>query len=672
MNILFLLALATFTVSAEALFQPKIINHGSYKALNHTKNLSALFGHVPPDVADATEVRPMDEDAVLTLLIVLPLNNEEELDQLLVDLTNPNSIHYQNYLTQDEFLHRYAPNVAQVDSAVSILSGYGFTFISSEPNRLFFRVSATVRAINQAFNTEIHYFIDDQGQEFYAPAYELQVDSALTIKSVLGLENRIKAQNHAKRLKQPSDHDTKEIRGLTPALIKNAYGISSNLNGSGQTLALFELDGFSISDITTYEQAFGLPNVPLEVVLLDGATGIPGPGADEVTLDIELMIALAPSVTKIMVYEGPNSSKGLVDTYNKIATDNLAKSISTSWGLSETDSFTSLLQAENSIFKQMTLQGQVLFAASGDSGAFDNGRTLSVDDPSSQPFVVGVGGSTLSTDGLGNYVSETAWSGSGGGISAVWSLPSWQQGFANSSNLGSNTKRNVPDVAIDADPNTGFAIYFNGGWFIYGGTSCGAPLWAAFTALVNQSRASSSLPPIGFINPTIYQVGAGSSYLSLFHDITSGNNNHYRAVAGYDLATGLGSFRGDALISYLQNNNQPLPCIRANPTVQISPSSQQGSKGSTLSYTVFVTNNDSLTCSSSSFRLTKTMPSGFTSVLQNSTLVITPNQTVPTSLSVRSSSTSTAGNHSFQVAATNTQNSVLKGSASGTYVVLRR
>lgn len=462
---------------------------------------------------------------------------------------------------------------------------------------------------------------------------------------------------------------------LAPSGIQKAYSLPSNLNGSGQTLALFELDGFTVSDITGYESAFNLPNVPLNVVLVDGFNGQPGSGAVEVTLDIQLMVALASGVSQIIVYEGPNSGSGVIDTYNRIATDNLAKSISTSWGLPEDESSGSMIQSEGVIFKQMVAQGQAIYAASGDSGAYDDGVNLGVDDPASQPFVVGVGGTHLNLDANGNYVNETTWSygngpgeGGGGGISSIWSIPSWQQGVANANNLASTTMRNVPDVSLDADPYTGYYIYYGGQWGLVGGTSCAAPLWAAFTALVNQQRAINGSGTLGFPNPLLYQAGASPSYQSLFHDITIGTNGYYPAVAGYDLATGFGSYIASSLISFLANATSPV-CTRANPSVVVNPASERGPAGSTLSYTATITNNDSASCGASSFALLSALPTGFSDSLAQSYVTIETGQSASFPLTVTSSNSVSNGSYSFYIVAVNTLATSYMGVASATYIV---
>jgi subtilase family serine protease len=293
-------------------------------------------------------------------------------------------------------------------------------------------------------------------------------------------------------------------------------------------------------------------------VLVDGFDGTPGEWQDEVTLDIELQIAVASGATKILVYEGPNTADGAVDTFNKIATDNLATEISASWGIDEPDCGQARMDTESSSFEEMAAQGQTIFASSGDNGAYGNGSRssdgtlLCVQDPASQPYVTAVGGTTLATNGPGGaWQSERvwnatsaagAWGATGGGISAFWPIPNYQHGVVTTASLGSTFMRNVPDVALDADLNTGYSIYFQGEWWYFGGTSCGTPIWAAYTALLNQECSALGEPPLGFLSPTLYSIGRGSAYDSSFHDIDSGGNNgYYPAVTGYDCTTGWGT-----------------------------------------------------------------------------------------------------------------------------------
>ncbi len=526
-----------------------------------------LSGHVPAPGFVARELAAVPADERIDLALTLPLRNQNELQDLLPRLYNPHDPEYGRFLSTKQFRDRFAPTEAQYSAVARFAVARGLTVTGTHSNRLILDVAAPSAVVERAFSTRLKRYQSVKGRIFRAPAAEPGIPAELegTLAGVVGLDDLVVQRPHLHRILPR----TSGVRGtgsgpgggLTPSDVRTAYNLgSSGVNGAGQTLALFELDGYNASDIATYATQFGLPQVPLQNVLVDGASGSAGSGADEVTLDIELQMAVAPGASKIAVYEGPNSGVGVLDTYNRIAADNTAKSISTSWGAAENANSASALQSEASIFQQMAAQGQSIFAASGDSGAYDDGRTLSVDDPASQPYVTGVGGTHLTTNGAGgSYSAESTWNGgsvsaggSGGGISAVWSQPSYQSGAISSASGGSTTMRNVPDVAMDGDPNTGYAIYSGGRWAVFGGTSCGAPIWSAITALANQGRAAAGHAPLGFMNPTLYSIGLGVRGTTDFHDIADGSTNlYYKAVAGYDLATGWGTPNGANLLTDL-------------------------------------------------------------------------------------------------------------------------
>ena len=354
-------------------------------------------------------------------------------------------------------------------------------------------------------------------------------------------------------------------------------------------MAVFELDGYSSSDISAYETRFGLSTVPLQNVLIDGFNGVPNfssnGGADEVTLDIELVTAFAPGSSNIYVYEAPNTTQAWIDEWTQIASDNKAKVISCSWGEPEVDSPT--LSFDNTIFQQMAAQGQAVFVAAGDNGAFDaGGRTLGVDEPGSQPYVTAVGISKLTTNSSGAYSSETASVYGGGGVSAFWTIPSYQATLAAQAVKAatvSTTMRNMPDVVLTADASTAYAFYINGAWYGYYGSSISAPIWASFMSLVNQGLGASG--PIGSVNSALYQLAQSSSYANDFHDLSTGNNGYYPAEAGFDDATGLGSFNGLNLYNDLISKfgavappSQPtgLSAIASNAQVALSWSASSG------------------------------------------------------------------------------------------------
>lgn len=533
-----------------------------------------LAGHVPATaVAHARLLGRVTAAQTIGLALTLPLRNQAALSDLISRLYTPGDPLYGQFLTPGEFTAQFGPTESDYTAVMAAAKSAGLQITGTHPNRLILDVSGPASGVETAFRLHLQNYQARDGHTFRAPDAGPLLPSGLSgrVTGVIGLDTALHLHSHLHPALSGRDGiGSGPGGGLSPSDIKTAYSLNSvSANGTGQALALFELDGYTRSDITQYESNFGLPAVPLQNILVDGVSGGAGSNADEVTLDIELAQALAPNLSKILVYETPNPQAGgtqnYLDGYNRIATDNLAKQVSTSWGGAEDQSDTALINAENPIFQQMAAQGQSILSASGDYGAYDDTLALTVDDPASQPFVTGAGGTSLAVNGTGgSYAAETVWSappdptqissplyssfgnGGGGGFSAVWPTPSYQAALNPVPSM-----RSVPDIALDSDPNTGFSIYVGGAWHVYGGTSAAAPLWAGFTALVNQQRAAMGKAPVGFLNPTLYQIGASAVYTSDFHDITSGNNLYYPALPGYDNATGLGSFVGNTLLNTL-------------------------------------------------------------------------------------------------------------------------
>lgn len=571
-----------------------------------------LPGHVlEKAVGKAVFIKSLDASAHVPLTFILPLRNKGKLEKLIQRIYDPSDQEYfGKYLTSEEFAERFAPTEEDYNKVIDYAEKLGMTVTGTHHNRTLLNVTSPAISIEKGFNLSLYQYRAPNGRKFHAPNNDPEVPVAIAsiISGVVGLDNYAVWRPYNRKKKETNEFlntnatsnksPTGPGGGFSPSDLVTAYELTGvPANGSGQIIALFELGGYQASDINKYTTYFSLPPAKLTNILVDGGSG-PGINA-EVTLDIELALALAPE-SQIYVYEGPNTNQGVLDTYNRIATDNLAKQVSTSWGLGENFVSSQYLQAENAIFSQMAAHGQTIYAAAGDSGAYDdypeNGsRTLVVDDPASQPYIVGVGGTMLTVNpGSGAYVSESVWNeglgngAGGGGVSRVWPIPSWQ---TNVPNIYSKTFRNVPDVSLNGDPNTGYAIYHDGQWAIYGGTSCAAPLWAAFTALVNQERAGSQMQPLGFASPTLYNIGTGSSRSTNFHDITKGNNLYYPAGMGYDNATGLGSFNGANLFASLTNLSPPPP-PQSSPLLNISmTSSASFKKGSTGTYTIGASNH---------------------------------------------------------------------------------
>ena len=554
--------LVTCSASARAL----VTRNGPYLEDKASGALQRLNGHIPRATGGFSDSGKVSEATNLSVTLALELNDQTGLDRELAQIYQPGNSKFHHFLTPSEFRARYAPTDQQVAQVQSFLKSEGLTPLSVSDNHLLVRAQGDLKTLNSVFHTEVHQYQDAQGHSYFAPAYELQIPADLPVQAVHGLQNVTHLRRALPGPVTTGHGGSGPGGGLSPQDIRTAYNVPSTASGTGQTLAVFELDGYNSSDITMYASNFGLPAVPLQDVLIDGSSGSAGGGAAEVTLDIELMMAIAPGAAKIMVYEGPNGDQGILDTYAKIANDNLAQSVSTSWGTAENGTSASIMQTENNIFKQMAAQGQSIYSAAGDSGAYDDGSTLSVDDPSAQPYMVAVGGTSLTVGSGGVYQSETTWNGGsasagagGGGISTVWTIPSWQVGAAGAQAMASTTMRNVPDVSLESDIANGYAIYTGGSWGVWGGTSAAAPLWAGFTALVNQQRAANGLGALGFANPLLYQIGKSSRYATDFHDISDGSTNlNIPSVAGYDLATGLGSFNAQNLMSDLSGNGAGL------------------------------------------------------------------------------------------------------------------
>jgi kumamolisin len=363
--------------------------------------------------------------------------------------------------------------------------------------------------------------------------------------------------------------------------MRAAYYGGTTLTGAGQNLGLLEYEGTDLADLNTYFSTIGQINsVPVTLFSTDGTSTscLYSNGCDdtEQTLDMTQAIGMAPKLASLVMYIGSSDTAiiGAMTTHNPLPT-----TIGCSWGWTPAD--TSTLDP---YFQRMAAQGQTFFAASGDSSTWSKRNEAW---PADDPNVLSVGGTDLVTSGAGGpWQSETAWSDSGGGVSPDnISIPSWQQyaGVINSSNRGSTTLRNGPDVSANA--NFTFFVCADQTSCTeneYGGTSFAAPMWAGYVALANQQAGSKG--PMGFINPTIYQQNITSSYSTDFHDITSGTSGSYSAVTGYDLVTGWGSPTPSLISALVAASTTPAFAISASPS---SVSVVQGSKGtSTITTTV--------------------------------------------------------------------------------------
>lgn len=524
---------------------------------------------VPSIVAHLTPIGRFPLTNRLHLAIGLPVRNPAALDELLRQIYDPASTNFHQYLTPQEFSERFGPTEQDYQTVIQFAKSNGLTAVEMYPNRMLVDVEGNVSDIEHAFQVTMRvYQHPTEARTFYAPDVEPSVAAGIPVLSVGGLDNYALPHPNSSRVESPAVVTPKSGSGPGGTYAGNdfrtAYIPGVTLDGSGQSVALLEFDGYYSNDIASYENSFGLPAVNLTNIAVDGGVNKPGSGNSEVALDIEMAVAMAPGLSKVIVYEAPNTSPWQ-DIIGRIANDNLARQISCSWGGGSPD------PTSEQLFKQMATQGQSFFNASGDSDAFIG----SIPFPSDSTNITQVGGTTLTTGANGSWSSETVWNwgrqrhgyvGSSGGISTYYSIPIWQQGIDMTANGGSTTMRNVPDVAFTAD--NVYVLYNSGGSGTFGGTSCAAPLWAAFTALVNQQNAAAGRPAAGFVNPAVYAIGKGANYAADFHDITTGNNftrfspNNFAAVPGYDLCTGWGTPNGSNLIAALTgviNSNPPPP-----------------------------------------------------------------------------------------------------------------
>jgi len=526
--------------------------------------LKFVPGHVPPAAARLAPLGRLEADRRLQLSIGLPLRNQAALEEFLQRLYDPTSPDYHRFLTTTEFTEKFGPTPEQYEAVKAFATTNGLDIVGTYSNRVVLDVEAPVAAIEKALHTVLRtYQHPVESRAFFAPDTEPSVDANLPILHVAGLDN-YQLPHPACRLStiQASAGDSPALgSGYGGSYLGNdfraAYVPGVPLNGAGQTIGLLEINaGFSQSDITAYESLAGDPAVPVTTVLLGYGGGL-GSANGEVSLDIEMAIAMAPGLNGVIAYEGSSADSIL----NRMASDNLSRQLSASWTYG-TDA------TSQQDFMEFAAQGQSFFNASGDGDAWVG----TIDSPSDNTNITIVGGTVLYASSPGGaWRGESVWNsgytppawsgggngywGSGGGISTIYSIPVWQQGISMTANEGSTSLRNIPDVAMTGQ--NAYVTYSNGLAGVFEGTSCATPLWAGFTALINQQAAANGNAAVGFLNPALYAIGKSASYANCFHDIVSGNNTNgqsptlFYAVPGYDLCTGWGTPAGEPLIDAL-------------------------------------------------------------------------------------------------------------------------
>ncbi len=523
-----------------------------------------LHGHVPAAVATR---RSLDRPPVgqrLHLAIGLPARNPAELKRLIDELYDPASPNYRHYLTPAEFTAQFGPSEHDYQAVVDFAAANHLTVTATHPNRLVLEVVGAIADIEKSLHVTLrNYRHPHEDRAFYAPDSEPSLDLAVPVLSISGLDNYWIPRPNSKirPLATANAAVAAPKAGSAPGGsfgggdFRAAYVPGTTLTGAGQSVGLLQFDSYYANDIAAYKTQFGLPDVPLINVLVNGGVSTPGAGNGEVCLDIEMVLSMAPGVASIYVYQAPNLTSNFVPLLSRMANDNVAKQLSCSWGGGSANASAEV------IFQQMASQGQSFFNATGDADAL----TGAIPFPSESPNITEVGATTLTTTGAGGgYVSEKVWNwglvgtsyvGSSGGSSTYYSIPSWQASTSMAANQGSTSMRNIPDVAMVGDNI--YVTYNNGSTGAFGGTSCAAPLWAGFAALINQQAVAAGRATVGFINPAIYAIGNSANYTNGFRDTTVGNNfsatspTKFASAVGYDLCTGWGTPAGSSLINAL-------------------------------------------------------------------------------------------------------------------------
>lgn len=510
--------------------------------------------HVPEPVSSgvAPLVAEVPGQQLISIAISLPLRNEAELDALLQQIYDPHSPNFHEYLSVQQFRSRFAPVYRDYLAVLRFAQANGLAVIDMPSNQLVLDVEGSAHNIERAFHLKLGlYQHPTENRTFYAPDREPTVDLDAPLLHVTGLDNY--SLPHAKNVRSAQSANGGKLLGtgsgpagsFVGSDLRTAYYGSGPLDGSGQSVGLFEYAGYEVSDVQTYFSSLNQPlNVPINGVSLNGQSlSCIYPGCDdgEQAIDIEMAISMAPALSQVVVYVG----KWDISIFNQMAADNTSKQLSCSWGW--TDDETSL----DPILKEIAVQGQSVFVATGDDGA---GSAAGYVWPADDPYVTAVGGTDLVTVHRGEeWQSETGWSGSAGMPSKNGvPLPVWQASAAvlDGLNHASKVLRNIPDVAAEANTNQyscADETCFGGS----GGTSYAAPQWAGIIAMANQQALANGENTLGFLNPALYAIGAGSSYASDFHDETSGFNGAFYAVPGYDLVTGWGSPNAVNLIDSL-------------------------------------------------------------------------------------------------------------------------
>ena len=519
-----------------------------------------LAGSERAPLKGAREIGPANPSEIVDVTIRLrpsavrkPIVNANEIKKPVRERT---------ILSRKEFEQLHGADADSIARVESFARLHQLTVKEESPARRTVILSGTVAAMNQAFGVELKQYEHPSGKyRGRTGPVQLPVELQDVVEGVFGLDNRPQAKPHFRRRRGVGGARAAAAQGVsyTPPQIATLYNFPTGVDGSGECIALIELGGgYNPTDLTSYWNQLNLTETPTVSAVAVGngsnnPTGDPNGPDGEVMLDIEVAGSIAPAA-KIAVYFAENTDAGFLNAITTAVHDstNNPSVVSISWGGPESSWTQQAMTSMDQAFQAAAAMGVTVCVASGDDGSTDGvtDGLNHVDFPASSPNVLACGGTELMASG-NTITSEIVWNelannegASGGGISDVFPLPSWQTA-ANvppSANPNHNVGRGVPDVAGDADPTTGYVTLVNGQPDVIGGTSAVAPLWAGLIALINQSLGK----PAGFINALLYQNPNGD-----FNSITSGNNGAYSAGPGWNACTGLGSPVGTQIAAAL-------------------------------------------------------------------------------------------------------------------------
>lgn len=469
------------------------------------------------------------------------------LDRYLRALHDPGSPSYRRFLSAGEIGERFGISSRELARLTRRLEAAGLEVTQAYPQRTALRVTGSAARVSALFRAALGEFEEPSGRVYRRPLRPPTIPGDLrrSVVGVTGLSNRSLAVPAA----VPDG-------ALAPKTTARAYNLeplhARGIRGQGQTIAIISFDSFNDSDPKLFDRRFGLSGPPVRHRRVAGGTPV-GENQVEVNLDIDVIRSIAPKA-QIINYEGPNGGVGYGDMMNAVIADGKAEIASISWG--NCDDLSNLNPAERAStlnsFRAAVARGISIFVASGDAGAYTcqrrflNDHRLTVEFPSSTPYVISVGGTLLSTTADGSYFREYGWEdvlgngGGGGGLNPRDPRPSWQRA-PGVDNSFSNGKRQLPDVAAAADPDSGFFIVTSGELTSVGGTSAATPFWAASMLLIRQYAQQQGAGKLGFVAPILYRLASTRQPYPPFHDVVAGGNRYYRAGRGWDYATGLGS-----------------------------------------------------------------------------------------------------------------------------------